>query len=381
MAPGSRQIGHLSRLQARLLAVASMKLNLLGDVAELTRQLVDIESVSGNEAEIADAIEQALKPYAHLSLTRDGNAIVAKTNLGRAQQVVIAGHFDTVPVADNLPSKLMSFEREQVIWGRGSVDMKAGVAVMLKLAAEITEPAFDVVWVFYDQEEIEAAKNGLGRLVRNHPELIKGNFAILCEPTAATIEGGCNGTMRIEIALSGIKAHSARPWMGSNAIHKIGGVLNVLNAYIPEEIEVDGLVFRESLNAVLVSGGIATNVIPDSASVTLNYRFAPSRSVEEATNYLRTLFPDSLFTVVDSAAGARPGMNSPEAQAFVAAVKASVNPKYGWTDVSRFSEMGIPAVNYGPGDPNKAHADDENVPASQIYACEAGLRNFLAPNL
>ena len=167
-----------------------MKLNLLGDVAELTRQLVDIQSVSGNEAEIADAIEQALKPLSHLSLTRDGNAIVAKTSLGRSQQVVIAGHIDTVPVADNLPSKLMSFEREQVIWGRGSVDMKAGVAVMLKLAAEITEPAFDVVWVFYDQEEIEASKNGLGRLVRNHPELIKGNFAILCEPTAATIEGG-----------------------------------------------------------------------------------------------------------------------------------------------------------------------------------------------
>jgi succinyl-diaminopimelate desuccinylase len=358
-----------------------MKLNLLGDVAELTRELVDIESVSGNEAEIADAIEQALAPLSHLSLTRDGNAIVAKTSLGRPQQVVIAGHIDTVPVAGNLPSKLMSFEREQVIWGRGSVDMKAGVAVMLKLAAEITEPEFDVVWVFYDQEEIEAAKNGLGRLVRNHPELIKGNFAILCEPTAATIEGGCNGTMRIEVELSGIKAHSARPWMGSNAIHKIGGVLNILNAYMPEEIEVDGMVFRESLNAVMVSGGIATNVIPDSATVTLNYRFAPSRSVEDATEYLRTLFPDNRFNVVDSAAGARPGMNSPEAQAFVQAVKAPVNPKYGWTDVARFSEMGIPAVNYGPGDPNKAHADDENVPASQIYACEAGLRNFLAPNL
>jgi succinyl-diaminopimelate desuccinylase len=343
-----------------------MKLNLLGDVAELTRQLVDIQSVSGNEAEIADAIEQALKPLSHLSLTRDGNAIVAKTSLGRSQQVVIAGHIDTVPVAENLPSKLMSFEREQVIWGRGTVDMKAGVAVMLKLAAEITEPSFDVVWVFYDQEEIEA---------------FKGNFAILCEPTAATIEGGCNGTMRVELELSGIKAHSARPWMGSNAIHKLGGVLEVLNSYIPQEIEVDGMVFKESLNAVLVSGGIASNVIPDSATVTLNYRFAPSRSVEEATEYLRTLFPDNLFTVVDSASGAKPGMNSPEAQAFVAAVNAPVNPKYGWTDVARFSEMGIPAVNYGPGDPNKAHADDENVPASQIYACEAGLRNFLAPNL
>ena len=361
--------------------MASVKLDIFGDVAQLTRQLVDIESVSGNEAQIADAIEQALKPLTHLSLTRDGDAIIARTSLGRAKQVVIAGHIDTVPVAENLPSKLMSFEREQVIWGRGTVDMKAGVAVMLKLAAEITEPAFDVVWVFYDQEEIEATKNGLGRLVRNHPELIKGNFAILCEPTAATIEGGCNGTMKIEIALTGIKAHSARPWMGSNAIHKLGGVLNVLNAYIPEEIEVDGLVFRESLNAVLVSGGIASNVLPDSATVTLNYRFAPSRSVEDATEYLRTLFPDSLFTVIDSAAGARPGMNSPEAQAFVAAVTTSVNPKYGWTDVARFSAMGIPAVNYGPGDPNKAHADDENVPVSQIYACEAGLRNFLAPNL
>jgi succinyl-diaminopimelate desuccinylase len=358
-----------------------MKLNLFGDVAELTRELCDIQSVSGNEGEIADAIEQALIPLSHLSVTRDGNAIVAKTNLGRPQQVVIAGHIDTVPVADNFPSKLMSFEREQVIWGRGSVDMKAGVAVMLKLAAEITEPVIDVVWVFYDAEEVEASKNGLGRLVRNHPELIKGNFAILCEPTASTIEGGCNGTMRVEIALTGIKAHSARPWMGSNAIHKIGGVLNVLNAYIPKEIEVDGLIYRESLNAVMVSGGIASNVIPDQATITLNYRFAPSRSIEAATEYLRSLFPESLVTVVDSAAGARPGMNSPEAQAFVEAIKTSVSPKYGWTDVARFSEMGIPAVNYGPGDPNKAHADDENVPVSQIYACEAGLRSFLAPNL
>ena len=361
--------------------MASMKLNLAGDVAELTRELVDIESVSGNEGQLADAIEQALSAYPHLSITRDGNAIVARTNLGLAKQVIIAGHIDTVPVADNLPSKLMSFEREQVIWGRGTVDMKAGVAVMAKLAAEVKEPVMDVVWVFYDQEEIEASKNGLGRLVRNHPELIKGSFAILCEPTAATVEGGCNGTMRVEISLSGIKAHSARPWMGSNAIHKLGGVLNILNAYIPEELEVDGLVFRESLNAVMVSGGIATNVIPDQASITLNYRFAPSRSVAEATNHLRTIFQDFEFTVVDSAAGARPGMNSPEAKAFVEAVQAPVNPKYGWTDVARFSEMGIPSVNYGPGDPNKAHADDENVPASQIYACEAGLRKFLAPNL
>lgn len=361
--------------------MVSRDLNLTGDVAELTRALCDIESVSGNEAELADAIEIALRPLSHLSIVRDGNAIVAKTNLGRKSTVVIAGHLDTVPVAGNLPSKLMAFEREQVIWGRGSVDMKAGVAVMLKLASEITEPAVDVVWVFYDQEEIEASKNGLGRLVRNHPELIKGDFAILCEPTAATIEGGCNGTMRVELNFSGVKAHSARPWMGSNAIHKLTSSLAALSSYVPEEIEVDGLVYKESLNAVLVSGGVATNVIPDQAKLTVNYRFAPSRSVSEATNYLSEFFPGVDIKVVDSAAGARPGLNSTAAKAFVAAVSATVNPKYGWTDVARFSEMGIPAVNYGPGDPNKAHADDENVPVSQIYACEAGLRNFLAPNL
>lgn len=361
--------------------MASMKLNLLGDVAELTRELCDIESVSGNEADLADAIEQALTPFSHLSITRDGNAVVAKTNLGRASQVVIAGHIDTVPVANNLPSKLMAFEREQVIWGRGSVDMKAGVAVMLKLAASLTEPSMDVVWVFYDLEEVEASRNGLGRLVRNHPELIKASFAILCEPTASTIEGGCNGTMRIEIELTGTKAHSARPWMGDNAIHKMASVLTTLNNFQPEEIEVDGLVFKESLSAVMVQGGIATNVIPDTAILTVNYRFAPSRSVEQATENLRSIFPEVSFKVVDSAPGARPGMNSQEAKAFVAAVGATVNPKYGWTDVSRFSAMGIPAVNYGPGDPNRAHADDEHVPVSQIYACEAGLRKFLAPNL
>jgi succinyl-diaminopimelate desuccinylase len=356
-------------------------LNPISDVSELCRELCDIESVSGNEKKIADAIETALRGFDHLEIIRDENAIVAKTNLGRSKRVLIAGHLDTVPVADNLPSRLMSFEREQVIFARGAVDMKAGVAVMLKLAAEITNPVFDITWIFYDQEEIEASKNGLGRLVRNHPDLIVGDFAVLCEPTAATVEGGCNGTMRVELRFAGKKAHSARPWMGSNAIHKMTGALNVLNDYVPEEIEVDGLVFKESLNAVLVSGGIASNVIPDAATLTLNYRFAPSKSVDEARNFLQALFPETELIVVDSASGATPGLNSPEAEAFIKAVDCSVNPKYGWTDVARFSELGIPAVNYGPGDPNKAHADDENLPVSQIYACEQGLRNWLTSNL
>lgn len=322
-----------------------------------------------------------LEIFPHLSLLRDGHALIARTNLGKPTRVAIAGHIDTVPVADNLPSKLMSFEREQVIWGRGSVDMKAGCAVMLKLAAELTNPSTDITWIFYDQEEIEATKNGLGRLARNHPELLKADFAVLCEPTAARVEGGCNGTMRVELRFTGQKAHSARPWMGINAIHKLSSALERLNNYTPREVDVDGLVYRESLNAVWVSGGIAGNVIPDSAVLTLNYRFAPSKSVAEANAYLVELFPEAEVSLVDSAAGARPGLNTPSAQAFVAAVGTSVSPKYGWTDVARFSEMGIPAVNYGPGDPNKAHADDEALPVGQIYACEAGMRNWLTSNL
>jgi succinyl-diaminopimelate desuccinylase len=308
---------------------------------------------------------------------RDGDAVVARTNLGRASRVVIAGHIDTVPVADNLPVKFLPMEREQVLWGRGTVDMKAGVAVQLKLAATVAEPNTDVTWIFYDHEEVEASKNGLGRLARNHPELLNASFAVLCEPTGAQVEGGCNGTMRIEIKTHGVKAHSARPWMGKNAIHATAEILTILANHKTDEVEVDGLVYRESLNAVLISGGIATNVIPDAATITVNYRFAPSKSVAQAEAHLREIFAGFDLTVTDSAAGARPGLDRPEAIRFVEATGTTAKPKYGWTDVARFSDLGVPAVNYGPGDPSKAHADDENVPVSQIYACESGLRSWL----
>jgi succinyl-diaminopimelate desuccinylase len=357
--------------------VTSLNLNKDADVVELTRTICDIESVSGNETELADAIETALRGFDHLEVIRDGDAIIARTNLGRAKRVVIAGHIDTVPVANNLPVKFLQFEREQVLWGRGTVDMKAGVAVQLKLAATISEPNVDVTWVFYDHEEVDAALNGLGRISRNRPELLNAQFAVLCEPSSAQVEGGCNGTMRATVTTRGVKAHSARPWMGANAIHQAGEVLSKLATHTPDEVEVDGLVYRESLNAVLVSGGIATNVIPDECQLTVNYRFAPSKSAAEAEAHLREFFAPFEVEVVDVAEGARPGLDLPEAAAFVAAVGSTPKPKYGWTDVARFSALGIPAVNFGPGDPNKAHADDENVPVSQIYACETALVKWL----
>jgi succinyl-diaminopimelate desuccinylase len=352
-------------------------LNLEADVAELTRVICDIESVSGNEAALADAIEAALRKYSHLEVIRDGDAVVARTNQNKGSRVVIAGHIDTVPVANNLPVQMLSMEREQVLFGRGTVDMKAGVAVQLKLAATIAEPNRDVTWIFYDHEEVESSKNGLGRLAKNHPDLLRASFAILCEPTSAQVEGGCNGTMRVELRFSGLKAHSARPWMGKNAIHAVAEALQILSSYQPAEVSVDGLVYRESLSAVLINGGIATNVIPDQCTVSVNYRFAPSKSATDAEAHLREIFPGVEMVVVDVAEGARPGLDQPEAASFVAATKTTPKPKYGWTDVARFSALGIPAVNFGPGDPSKAHADDEAVPVSQIYACESALRAWL----
>ena len=348
-------------------------LDLSQSSAVLTSTLCDIESESGGEARIADMIHASLTGLSHLEVVRDADAIVARTMLGRSQRVVIAGHLDTVPINNNLPTR----QEDGMLIGRGTVDMKGGVAIALKLAAELTAPAFDVTWIWYDHEEVASEYNGLGRLARNHPELLKGDFAILGEPTNARVEGGCNGTARIDVRLHGVRAHSARSWVGHNAIHDAAGVLAILASYEPASIEVDGLVYREGLNAVAISGGVAGNVIPDEAVVSINYRFAPSRSADDAVAHLKEVFAGYDVAVTDIAEGARPGLTAAMAQDFLAAVGGEAAPKYGWTDVARFWALGIPAVNYGPGDPLKAHADDERVAIAEIVECERGLRAWL----
>lgn len=354
-----------------------MTLDLTLSSADLTRQLCDIESVSGNEKDLADAIQSAISHYPHLEVVRDGDALVARTNLGRKSRVIIAGHLDTVPVNGNLPTRESVENGVGYLWGRGTVDMKAGVAVQLKLAVELTNPRYDVTWMWYDHEEVDSRLNGLGRLYEHHPDLFAAECAILGEPTNAIVEGGCNGTLRFQVRVPGIRAHSARSWVGDNAIHKSASVLNVLAEYVPESVLVDSLLYREGLNAVRISGGVAGNVIPDECVVEINYRFAPSKDVAAATGAVRALFAGYDLTVTDSAEGARPGLDRETVQEFVRAVDVQVAPKYGWTDVARFSTLGVPAVNYGPGDPLKAHADDERVQLDQIAAVENGLRTWL----
>lgn len=352
-------------------------LSLAASSADITREICDVETVSGHEGPLADAIEAAMRALPHLTVDRYGDTLVARTTLGRASRVVIAGHIDTVPLNGNLPVRAIEVDGEAVLWGRGTVDMKAGVAVQLKLAAELTEPAVDVTWIWYDHEEVAESVNGLNLLSQSHPELLQGDLAILGEPTAAGIEGGCNGNLRAEIRTTGRRSHSARSWVGVNAIHAAAPILDRLAAYRPASVEVDSLVYREGLNAVGISGGIAGNVIPDSCTVQVNYRFAPSTSPEQAVEHVRAVFEGFDVHIVDLAGGARPGLDAPLVRAFADAVGGTPLPKFGWTDVARFSRLGMPAVNYGPGDPMLAHADDEQVPVAQIEACEAGLRALL----
>ena len=350
-----------------------MVLDLTVDAVALTEALVDIESVSRNEGPLADAIEAELRALDHLEVTRIGNSIVARTDLGHGERVVIAGHIDTVPVHDNLPSR----NDGTYLHGLGTCDMKGGVAVALRLAAGVPAPNRDVTYVFYECEEIEAVHNGLRRIAEDRPDLVEADFAILMEPSDGVVEAGCQGTMRVEVTTYGERAHSARAWRGVNAIHRATPVLERLTAYQPRMPLIDGLTYHEGLNAVGISGGVAGNVLPDRCTVSVNYRFAPDRSEEEAESYLRSFFDGYDVQVADSAPGALPGLDRPAAKEFVAAVGGTVNPKFGWTDVARFSALGVPAVNFGPGDPMLAHKQEEFVPLEQIRHCERVLAAWL----
>ena len=350
------------------------ELDLTADAVTLTEQLVDIESVSKNEQRIADAVEAVLAPLTHLDVSRHGNTVVARTELGRAERVVVAGHLDTVPVNGNLPSR----RDGDVLRGLGTCDMKGGVAVMLRIAATVPEPNRDLTFLFYESEEIETEFNGLHLLSQSNPELLTADFAILMEPSDAVIEAGCQGTLRVDVTrprragplgaqLDGRQRHPqgrrdprpAQRLRGAQAGDRRPGATT-----------------RGSTPS-FINGGVAGNVLPDVCTVSVNYRFAPDRSEAEAAAYVTEFFAGFEVAVTDSAPGALPGLDRPAAKEFVDAVGGEVNPKFGWTDVARFSALGMPAVNFGPGDPMLAHKQEEFVPMAQILRCESVLRTWL----
>ena len=382
--------------------------------AELALALVGVRSVSGAEAPLADAVETALGELEHLEVLRHGNTVVARTHLGRPERVVIAGHLDTVPVSrrtDNVPGRLECREGTEVIWGRGSVDMKGGVAVALHLAATLSTPRRDVTWVFYDNEEVTNDLNGLGLTLQAHPDWLEADFAVLGEPTGGRIEGGCNGTLHVYLTVHGTASHSGRAWRGINAVHAAAPIIDRAAGAPVREVDVEGLTYRESFSVVSVEAGVATNTVPDRCRIGVNYRFAPDLTAEQAlARALRVLAglpadgadDDPASGETDDVSGlpvitagtgrvdvvvddllpaARPGLDSPLTAELVAAVRArggGVGPKYGWTDVARFSAAGVHAVNLGPGDPMLCHTDDECCPVDQIDAVTSILRDWLA---
>ena len=367
-------------------------LDLHSDVVALTAALVDFPSESHHEQLLADEVERQLTGLAHLEVARFGNTVVARTRLGHARRVLLGGHLDTVPEADNGraiivragevlpvvgPDGAATCEEDR-LYGLGSSDMKGGVAVMLRLAAHLLQPRFDLTFVFYDCEEVASEHNGLEKLAAVHPDLLAADLAILMEPSEAGVEAGCQGTLRAEVRVTGRRAHSARGWLGENAVHHTGDYLARLSSYAARSPVIDGLQYREGMNAVGIRGGVAGNVIPDECVVTVNYRFAPDRSVDEAEREVRSVAEGFDVRVIDVAEGALPHLHLPLAAQFVQAVGEPPRPKYGWTDVARFAAVGIPAVNFGPGSPNVAHARHEFVPLADLHRCEDVLRNWLS---
>jgi succinyl-diaminopimelate desuccinylase len=349
--------------------------DVLVDPVVLTRALVDIESVSLNEELIADHVQDALKQASHLTVARHGNTVMARTDLGRSQRIVLAGHLDTVPLNDNFPSTVV----DDLIYGCGTADMKSGTALALHLAATLPDPCYDITYLFYEAEEIESRYNGLNLVSQAHPEWLTADFAVLLEPTYGVVEAGCQGTLRALVRTTGRRAHTARAWRGVNAIHAAGEALRRLQDYRPRTVTIDGCTFREGLNAVRISGGVAGNVVPDACEVEVNLRFAPDRTPEQALEHVREVFAGFDIELTDSAPGALPGLSAAPAREFLGAVGAEPAAKLGWTDVARFAALGIPALNYGPGDPLLAHAPDEHVEIGKIRDGAATLHRWLAP--
>jgi succinyl-diaminopimelate desuccinylase len=354
-------------------------IDLDADIVSLTASLIDIASVSHHEQQLADAVQAALAKVSALELTRCGNSLVARTTRGADERVLLGGHLDTVPPADNLPHRIEG----GTLYGLGSVDMSGGVASMLHLASLLSDDGVrvlgnrDLTFVFYECEEVASEFNGLERILRERRELLDCTAAVLLEPTGGLVEAGCQGTLRAEVAVSGRRAHSARSWLGVNAIHGAREVLERLERYEARRPLIDGLEFREGLNAVGITGGVAGNVIPDSCIVTVNFRFAPDRSVVQAEEHLREVFDGYDVTVVDAAPGAMPGLRLDVITDVIAKVGELPRAKLGWTDVARFSALGTPALNFGPGDPALAHAAAEGVPIAQLSTCADILRDWL----
>ena len=347
----------------------------MGDLLAATAELMAIPSVSGGEGPLADRVEEALRACDWLEVTRLGDNVVARTALGRGQRLVLAGHLDTVPPKDNETPR----RDGDTLHGLGAADMKGGLAVLLELAGACarSSPVRDVTLVFYDGEEVADEHNGLRRLFAERPDLVAADLAVMLEPTGGWIEAGCQGTIHARATFVGARAHSARPWMGSNAVHRAAPLLLRIAEHEAPTVAVDGLSYRESLQVVRVEAGVANNVVPDRCDILVNRRYAPACSFEAALADTRALLAEAdEVEIVAASPAAAPNLAHPLVAELIEVGQLDVRPKLGWTDVARFTEHGVAAVNFGPGDPELAHTAGELVERSDLEHCLRVLRAF-----
>ena len=355
----------------------------MGDLLAVTRELMAVPSLSRHEGALADRVEAALGACDWLEVTRLGDNVIGRTVLDRPQRLILAGHLDTVPPAGNDEPRFDA--GTDTLWGVGASDMKGGLAVMLDLATAVRQPAVDVTWCFYAREEIGREDSGLLEVWAQRPDLLAGDAAVLGEPTSGLVEAGCQGTMRVRITLGGVRAHTARPFTGRNAIHRLAPLLQRVAEWPGREVVLDGCTYAEQLQVVAVEGGVAGNVVPDLVEVSLNHRYAPDRGRAEAEAFLHELLGPVLelgagdtWAVLDAGDGAPPSLGHPLLKALVERSGAPPKAKVGWTDVASFWEHGVPAANFGPGDPLLAHHPDERVTRAQLERARHVLEAVLA---
>jgi succinyl-diaminopimelate desuccinylase len=329
----------------------------LTDLVETLSWLVDIPSVTGDEAPLRDAIAGRLGGMRQQAIA--DSLVVGEAHDGA---VILVGHLDTVPLQGHVGARV---EADRV-HGLGSTDMKGGLAVMIHLIEALGPDR--VACVFYAGEEGPLSGNQLGQILTDASWLVAASAGIVLEPTNQALEAGCQGSINADVTFTGEPAHSARPWLGDNAITKAGEFLTFMRGLEPELHVVNGLEFKEVMSVTTAQGGVARNVIPAGFVMNVNYRFAPDRNPESAVErLLEVCAGGDRVEITDVAPAGSVNVDHPLFRSLIENSGAAVFGKQGWTDVAQLSAVGIPAINFGPGEPSLAHKPGESVRIADLH--------------
>ena len=345
-------------------------------IAQTTLELCKIPSVTGEEGKIADFLENFLMEN-NLIFERYRHSIIAKGPFDKIKPtIMLVGHHDTVP-----PHKddIKTCINGNKLYGRGASDMKSGVAVIMHLIKDLdfTVLPYNIQIVFYDREEGKFEDSGLELLFKQSNSL-KADFSIVLESTNLNIHPGCQGTIHANLTFKGKTCHSSRPWEGENAIHKAANILKKLAEKEPTEVKIDGLIFKEVMQATMAQAGVARNVIPDHFELNLNYRYAPDKTVEEACKIIEQFINNEAeIEFIDKAYPGPICSDNPLYKRLIDVANCSLEAKQGWTDVARLAYHGIDSVNYGPGLTSQAHQLNEYVMIDDLVKCYDVLKDYL----